>query len=82
MSVVKFILPSADVRHQVLKLMAELTKNTIWFNNYLKIPKFLDLFNTTLFPALFYLGLHTNQTKLYKTETISIWSFLKLCVHE
>lgn len=46
MSVVKFILPSADVRHQVLRLMAELTKNTIWFNNYLKIPIFLDLFNT------------------------------------
>ena len=72
MSVVKFILPSADVRHQVLRLMAELTKNTIWFNNYLKIPIFLDLFNTTYIPALFYLGLHTNQTRLYKTETISI----------
>lgn len=72
MSVVKFILLSADVRHQVLRLMAELTKNTIWFNNYLKIPIFLDLFNSTWFPALFYLSLPTNHTRLNKTETISI----------
>lgn len=47
MSVVKFIFPSADVRHQVLRLTAELTQNTICFNNYLEIPIFLDLLDTT-----------------------------------
>lgn len=72
MSVVKFILPSADVRHQVLRLMAELTKNTIWFNNYRKMPILSDLCNAAPLPALFYLGLHTNQSSLYKTETVSI----------
>lgn len=71
MSVVKFILPSADVRHQVLRLMAELTKNTIWFNDDLKIPVLLGLFNPTPSPASPCLGVRTSQTRLYEVEPAS-----------